>query len=370
MKKTLLIIMAVILTMCCVAACSKEEPQEDGPVTISTEEQPDEQPTEAAEEDTGAPADASPTTGLSGHPEYLPVIVQIENEYDARPQAGLQQADIVYESMIEATDTRFTCIYNDNYPELAGPLRSSRYYHQRIQQEWDGLYVHMGGAMDPEFPLTYIYGESGDHIKQRIDATKMDENEQVWRRSDKDFEHSAYVNVAELAKAYNYEPVQRQPFKFYPLEDYADEKGVAEIKMSFWRQPGFVGYTYDADKDKFVRYMNNLNLEPVPFITEETGEAIEVQNIIVQYVSVLEAPNEGGRKIVEMAGEGPAEFFIHGKHMKGTWVRPEYTDITVYYLENGEELTLAPGNTWIEVHPNDKTVLVDYDDGTTYDSYA
>jgi len=368
MKKVVLILVVMLLCTSTFVSCAKEEavPETFAPTAEETvaEATPTVEPTETSGE---MPADASPTTGLAGHPEYMPVIVQIENEPPARPQAGLQTADIVYETMIEGIDTRFTCVYNDTYPEEAGPVRSARYYHQRIQQEWDALFVHMGGAPDPNFTTTYIYGESGEHIKQRLDGTKSDPPEsQLWRRkgTGKKMEHTAYVNVEEIAKTYEYEPVQRQPFKFYPLEDYASDAAavpVESVQLAFWSEPGFVEYQYDEGKDKFIRYMGGEE-----FIAEETEAPVEVQNVIIQYTSVSEAPGEGGRKLIEMEGEGRADFFIHGKHLTGYWQRGDYTQPTVFYLDSGEEVTLAPGNTWIEVHPNDREVVVQNADGSSY----
>ncbi|MEG0914334.1 MAG: DUF3048 domain-containing protein [Christensenellaceae bacterium] len=362
MKKVLLIILAVLMAASVFVACAKTEEPAAEPVKItSSEATPMPAATPTAEISKEMPKDASPTTGLAGHPEYKPVIVQIENEPPARPQAGLQVADIVYETMIEGIDTRFTAIFNDTYPEQAGPVRSSRYYHQRIQQEWDALYVHQGGPEDPNFKTTYIYGDSGEHIKQRINGVKGAPESQIFRiNNGKALEHTAYTNVAEDAKAYKYEPEQRTPFKFYPLEAYDTQPEIIDIQLSFWSKPGFVGYKYDKTKDKLIRSMGGKD-----FIAEETGKPIEVQNLIVQYVSISEAPNEGGRKLIEMSGHGPAEFYIHGRHLNGTWEREDYTDDTLFKLDSGEELVLAPGNTWIEVHPNNKPVVTNYVGGTS-----
>ncbi len=368
MKKILMIVLAVLFAVSVFAACApaEEEVQPTQIVSTEQEEQSVQEEEVATQEEGYIPDSYSPTTGKEGDSTYMPVIVQIENEPPARPQAGLQDADIVYESMIEAEATRFTCIYNDVYPEEVGPIRSARYYHQRIQQEWDGIFVHQGGPEDPNFPTTYIYGDSGEHIKLRVNGVGKDTEhaDMIYRRENtgKSLEHTAYANVADIAEVYDYEPVALQQFKFYPEEDYEDEptaKDVESIGLSFWRSEDFVSYEYDEAKDKFIRYMGGE-----PFLDEGTQSAVEVQNLIVQYASVSEAANEGGRKLIEMSGSGPAEFYIHGKHLNGTWERPSYSDRTIFRLENGEELTLAPGNTWITIHPNDKSVVTTYTDGT------
>lgn len=379
MKRILILVLVIVSSAVMFTACAQPETEPLSQPTVVITPDPTATPElaetaqepEPTEEPINIPENVSPTTGRTDTTtEYRPVIVQIENEPPARPQQGIQWADVVYETMIEGIDTRFTCIFNDilyeeDHPEVieVGPVRSSRYYHQWIQGEWDALYVHVGGAETPDRE-SYIWGESAEHIKQRINAAgKHPENANyIYRRQNtgKALEHTAYTDVLADLEVYNYEPTERLSFKFYPEEDYADEPTVEKVELSFWSKPGWVEYRYDADKDKMIRYMSGNE-----FIAEETGMPLEVQNLIIQYASVSDFPDEGGRKQIEMFGEGPAAFFIHGKYLTGTWSREREANApTIYKLDNGEEVTLAPGNTWIEVHPNNKTVITTFEDGT------
>ncbi len=378
MRKITIIAIVIALAVCLGVGCSKTEEPEATATPVALTNTGDETPTaepvvepEEEEEQGYIPDEYSPTTGLENTTtEYKPVIVQIENEPPARPQRGIQWADIVYETLIEGIDTRFTCIFNDIIYEVdspeeleVGPVRSSRYYHQWIQGEWDALYVHVGGAETPDVE-SYIWGPSADHIKQRINAAGKNPSNAnlIYRRqgTGKALEHTAYTDLHADSEIYDYTPTMRQPFQYYPEEMYDDAKDVEKVELAFWRSPGWVEYRYDEAKDKFIRYMSGDE-----FIAEETGEALEVQNVIVQYCSVSDFANEGGRKQINVFGEGPAEFYIRGKHLKGTWSRVDDASApTIYKLESGEEVTLAPGNTWIEIHPNNKQVVTTYTDGT------
>lgn len=314
---------------------------------------------------TAEPEFLSTTTGLPVDSDtYRPIIVQIENEPPARPQAGLQWADVVYETLIEADATRFTCLFNDilyadDSPETleVGPVRSSRYYHQWIQGLWDALYVHMGGA-ETAGRESYIWGESGEHIKQRINAAgKYPSNADLeYRRkgTGKALEHTAYTELHADAEIINYKPVQYQTFKFSDEDAYQGQPVIDQIALSFWGPADFVEYRYDETTDKLIRYMGGKE-----FLAEETGEPVEVQNLIVQYTSVGEFPGEGGRKRVEMFGSGKADFIIHGHHITGTWEREEGAHSpTIYKDSNGQEIIFAPGNTWIAVHPDNRDVEI------------
>lgn len=372
MKKILTVLLAALMVCGVFTACSKpaEEPSA-APTTITTETQePSAAP--ATETPDAIPTDVSPTTGLTGNTTYKPIIVQIDNESaKARPQTNIQAADVVYETPVEASDVRLTALYNDaingeDAPDefTVGPVRSTRYYHQRIQQEWDALFVHNGGPDSTGVSETNIWGESSDHIKQRINgAGKHATHTELFFALKKGSPVSAYAGV-DLMKAlelYDYTPESLQSFTFYPLKDYADEPEIEKIELSFYKSPGFVSYEYDKDKDKLIRSMNGKEFEDA--VTEAP---VEVQNLVIQYVDGIKdtGSSEGSRKIVTLEGSGKAEYVIHGKHLTGTWERPSYTDKTTYRLDSGEEVTFTPGNTWIEIHPSEHDVVTTFADGT------
>ena len=85
-----------------------------------------------------------------------------------------------------------------------------------------------------------------------------------------------------------------------------------------------------------------------------------MQNLIVQYAETYVRNNDGGRRMVEMVGEGKCEFFIGGKHISGSWERKSLDDSTQYFDESGLPIILKPGNTWIAVHPDNKQIGITY----------
>ncbi len=375
MKKILLIALAVVMAVSIFASCAKpeEKPAEPVATTFGDEEDTPAQPTqeEQAPEQTPEPApeNISPTTGLENTTTtYKPVWVQIDNESGGRPQVNIQVADIVYETLIEDTATRLSALYNDvlysdGAPDklTVGPVRSSRYYHQNIVSEWDALYIHMGGPDKTNNPESDIWGESNKRIKQRINGAgkgAVAADKFYALRSGQSISNYAAVDVIDASKTFKYEPTPRAPFKYYPLESYADAPAVDTVQLQFLSKLGFVEYKYDEAKNKLIRYMSGKE-----FTDGETGKPIEVQNLIIQFVGVGNMPNDAPRRKVDVFGQGPAAFIINGKHLKGTWQRASAAEKTTYLLENGDEVTLAPGNTWIAMHPNDKTVEVTYKDG-------
>jgi len=360
MKKILLILCCLVLAG--MAACgpnnapgetsaSSVQPQASGETASSAsgEEQP------ASPEDTAKPGKVSLTTGLPSEKEYKPVGVMIENADGARPQTGLQAADIVYEVLSEANITRFFCIYNDKMPKKVGPVRSVRIYYINIQKEWDSILVHYGGPSTGK--VANVYAESTEYIKIRVNGLKGAYGKYFWRTDDKKSPHNVLTDLTKIQSLYDYTPNARKPWAFKSEAAYAPEEPfVKTIHVPFISSENFITYSYDKEKDVFKRAMGGK-----PFTDTETDKAVEVKNIIVQYAKQYDLDEGKGRRMVEVTGSGKAEFFVGGKHLTGTWERKDLDAQTVYKDSTGAEITLRPGNTWIEVHPNTKEIKVDYE---------
>src|SRR5216110_2587366 len=94
-------------------------------------------------------AAAAPLTGLPdphGVANHRPAITVKVNNTDARPQAGIDQADVVYEEVVEGGYTRLAAIFNSHAPGKAGPVRSVRRTDQSIVWPIGGVFVYSGGA--------------------------------------------------------------------------------------------------------------------------------------------------------------------------------------------------------------------------------
>lgn len=75
-----------------------------------------------------------------------PIVAMLDNHYGARPQAGLKDADIIYEILAEGNITRYMAVFQSTMPENLGPIRSARPYYISRALEYDPYYVHVGGS--------------------------------------------------------------------------------------------------------------------------------------------------------------------------------------------------------------------------------
>ena len=398
MRKNLTIWLAaaVLLTACAVAAAlalrnnagrmratlsaTTPVPEEALP-TLTPVRTPAVEPTPTSEP-TPTPVPRSPTTGkryADGEtPVYRPVMVSIENSSGARPQTALNLADIIYEAPVEYAITRLHAVFNDQYPLFAGPVRSSRIYWMRLQQEWKCMYVHRGYG-GPMFEHDWI----GVHVESYI----MDTGDMFWRdRSGRKDVHTLMVNVGELADAFygDFQPEARERFRFHEQPERGEGKPFEKVALNFFYrrqdEKNWVTFAYDGETNTMRRYQDGRvwkTLTPVsgrsPSTYRTEKEEFFTQNLIVQYATFTELGDADRHRDADLTGTGLCDYFLGGRHYTGYWSRPAYEDCTRYYLDGGELVTLEPGRTWICIHPDDyalSPVAITYGDGTRLERTA
>lgn len=370
MKRIALLVLAVIMLVF-TFGCQKEEAKE--PEHTSPKPTDVAKPT-AEPTDEPIPEHVSDTTGLEVDSDYKynPIAVMIENSDGARPQTGLNQADIVYEALAESNITRFICLYNDEYPESVGPVRSTRLYYINIAREWDAALTHIGGPSEASQTASYVYGTNSKDIKVRVDGMKGNVSKYFWRSSDRKAPHNAYTNVQKIKdELVDYTPKERTAWKFELSKKasenlYADYEQFEKVSLPFISKDNFVSYKYDAATNKLYRYMSGKEFLTTTVTKKDDGskkyesEQVCVQNLIVQYANTSEISGDSkGRRVIDLVGEGKAEFFINGRHIIGEWKRASQKESTIYYDDKGEQIVLMPGNTWVEVHPLAKKAIVE-----------
>lgn len=314
-----------------------------------------------------------------------PVIMSIENTDGAKPQTGLMQADIIYEFMVESMITRLQVLYNDQYPIYAGPFRSARYYFVDLAQEWDGMYLHLGYG-----PPGGKYHYSDSEIAEKVGVYPRDgekafygyatafnrkkgpyndyeiKNGYRFRTKDRPSPHNLYVMVDKTAQKFYGEHLAavHERFRFIENAKYENGQKFTTVSLPYMNtdNPNWVQFVYDSSKNRLLRKESGADfMVRTPSADGEalTEEQMNVQNLIVQYVSYGKMPDDDkGRRTCELVGSGKCDYFINGQHVTGTWSRPSLDDFTTYLLDDGSTVMLEPGNTWVAVHPNDVHITI------------
>ena len=136
MRKWLLIVLAILL----LAACNtQEEPETTEPETEEVTEAETEPAPETEPETEPVTEAAKPEPMFSAR---YPIAVMIDNHPQARPQSGLQNADIIYEPQVEGRLTRLLVVTDEETGEI-GPIRSARPAFLNFVAENEAVYLHV-----------------------------------------------------------------------------------------------------------------------------------------------------------------------------------------------------------------------------------
>lgn len=298
----------------------------------------------------GSPLEAGETQ------DYKAVAVLVNNSTVARPHSGLSEADVVYEVIKEEYyETRFMALFEGEFPETVGPLRSIRVPFVILFNEWQSALVHYGGSgsvgqdgtKNPD-SVNALDMLPDIYVPYRMDAVAGLNDEYFFRSNDKPAPHNAYISLKEASKEF---PVvwARDHFLFDEIEYDKSEDSALSITIDYpTESKNKVGYVYNPETKQYDRFINDKAHMDALY-----DKQISATNVIVQYAEHTQVKVY---VLVEFKYRGKADYFIDGKHISGYWVKDFEDDITHWYTDEEELLIIQPGNTWIQIVPTDQEV--------------
>ncbi len=303
----------------------------------------------------------APLTGLSdpsGTADGRPALsVKIDNAPKARPQAGLDVADLVFEEVVEGGVTRFIAVFQSEGPPSAGPVRSVRPMDPKIVSALGGLVAYSGGI--PEYVALMRKAPVQD---VNIDVATSAYH---WEKG-RPKPHDLFVSPEKLwamAKdkyaapppaMFEYRPAPTSPGGDPAGEPFGDAPA-ASVKIPY-SQLSKAGYTWDMASSTWKRTQDGVAH------TAASGVQISPTNLVVQFVSTrkLTKVDQSGNPVNEsiVVGDGDAWVFSGGRVTKGRWSKAGATSVTRYTDAAGNPVKLAPGRTWVHYAPLGSPVSV------------
>ncbi|MBE0417622.1 MAG: DUF3048 domain-containing protein [Coriobacteriia bacterium] len=345
-KKTILIVVAVIgilalvgagLALALLGKKSSEEPKE---VTSAW-------PVAERERTVTKPPEPVrwPLTGVEVAPGESPadvrvLSVKIENSAAARPQTGLDMADIVYESLTEGGITRFNALFHSQTPPEIGPVRSARMSDTQLVPQYSALFAHSGANSGVLGAIRSTGLEVVDHSGASA----------AYRRvSDRRAPHNLYMDPArarEIAISRGYSATQElKGLQFSPSAE--STLTVSRVVIPF-SNANSVAWDYNADRGVYQRSNNGQAHKD-----RVSGEQYSAHNVVVLWTrTTATGPRGIGGRTLEIAlvGNGRASIFRDGIRIDGVW-ETDGSSPPVFRDDEGALARLAPGNTWFQVVP-------------------
>jgi hypothetical protein len=281
---------------------------------------------------------AAPLTGLpdpNGEARGRPALeVKVDNTPPARPQAGLDVADVVYEEVVEGEITRFLAIFNSTLPETVGPVRSVRATDPNIVWPLGGIFAYSGGAA-PNVELIRQAPTNG------VDETGA--GDAMFRERGRTAPLNLFGRPGQLIAKGGGPVPPPALFEYLRANEQSPGDPATAARLGF--APGFdPTYTYDPASRTWKR-----SYGLAPFMSA-SGQPIAPTNVVVQFTNY-----EGGigNPVAEgvTVGEGEAWVFRDGKVVKGRWTRPAKEQPAKYVDAAGKPIELLPGKTWVHLLP-------------------
>ena len=336
--------------------------QEDRNISVTTA--PERHPIIAGE---------SPTTGLAWTGVYLPMLVQISNpegsaKYNGatvksagignRAPWGGQYADVVYEGILYRTgETRISFLFSDSLddgvPTSVGPVRSARIGHVLLREEWQSGFVYAGGPRKEENNIAAMFQELGASEKGVLfDLLSNSWKEYKNRVKGLKNPDNLDVNVVGLRNQIptNYTASPRA-FLFADASPYTEGYDLAyNINLDWGHEKWLSHFVYDENDNLYYRYSGDapyLSYASAEDRAEENQTWMSFSNVIIQRVGYEYTNNSKIMPVMQSVGQGNADIFIGGRYIPGYWVRTSTDGPTVYYDDQGNELQMTRGKTYI-----------------------
>ena len=283
------------------------------------------------------------------------IAVMVDNEKDAFPQAGLQEAYIVYEIIIEGGSTRFLALFKDAKTSMIGPIRSTRHYYIDYAMENDAILTHFGyspQAMDA----------IGKYSINNISGTQSD-GSAFWREEPLGGWHNVFTSISKLdtritAHKYKTTTTQETLLNYSIDEIDLSNKENSIVANNLYIEYSWlhnVEYEYDSTNKNYKRTERGLT-----HIDRVTKKQLTFKNIIIINVknSHLNDYPGSSRQTLDNIGTGNGYYVTNGYAEKITWTKSSNSAQTIYKDLEGNEISVNDGNTIIQIQPLKKTLTI------------
>ena len=271
--------------------------------------------------------------------------VKIENSVDARPQTGLNAADLVWEEVVEGGITRYVAVYHSKLPEEIGPVRSVRPMDAAIAAPLKGLFAFSGGQPD----FVSAVGAAG--LQVLSNDAGADGFHRIATRS---APHNVYADTQVLAGQADAKH-QASPAEQFDVASEGDQPtavaagtpaSVVRMALSNFSSPR---WAWNKSAGAWLRSEGNT-----PAV-EADGARLRAANVVVLRVDIVNTSyvDPAGNPVPEtqMVGKGDALVASGGHTLAVRWSKASPDAPVVLSEPSGGPVRLAPGSTWIELAP-------------------
>jgi hypothetical protein len=298
---------------------------------------------------TNPTSEPCPLTGVvssEGTPDRPVLAIKVEESSDARPQAGLDGADIVVEQPVEGNLTRLIAIFHCRDAERIGPVRSARFMDANFLPQFGApLFGYAGSAAQTE---SRIAQSNVVPLSFTVEVGAYE------RDPEREMPHNLFTSTDALYEAAG--DRGGDPIAAFTYSRAAG-KGTRADSIALPFNPLIADISWEWDPGD-MRWLRSIAGEPAVL---GDGSRISAANVVVlearqQPTDIIDASGTRSYEVI-VIGSGKAFVFRNGKMIEGTWSKDSPEGLLTLARPNGREIALAPGSTWIALYGNPENTL-------------
>nr|WP_307623400.1 DUF3048 domain-containing protein [Streptomyces sp. V3I7] len=264
--------------------------------------------------------------------------VKIDNVGAARPQTGLNSADVIYTEQVEGGLSRLMAVYASQLPSVVGPVRSARESDLELLRQFDEPTLAFSGAQHKLLPLI---DKAPLHPKTPDVAADA-----YFRAPDRPSPHNLYLRPDRLMSSAPGAAALTTGYEYG-----AAPQGGSPMTSRTVRYPmASFTFTWSAAQHRWLVSMDGSAT------TTTDGKRVAPATVVVQHVKVRESEfhdvNGNNTPYTETVGTGKAEVLRDGRSYDATWSRQKADDGTKFTTPDGAQLNFAPGQVWVVFAPS------------------
>ncbi len=295
-----------------------------------------------------------------------PIAVMMPTDSEAQPQYNIGSAGVLYEAMEEGSISRQLAVIEGwQDMEKIGNVRSCRAYYIYPSMEWDSILVHFGGVFYMQDLITRSDVNNISGTNEYGTGGSAPGSGAFFRSSDKSAPHNAYTSGANLTSAISslgYATEHRSQYwnadhftfasKTTPntLSDYSSAKDAKTVNLVDVFPVTKSYFEYDETTGTYKKWLHNSAQ-----VDAVTGEQLEFSNLIIQFTESHVLDAKGYLAFDMLAANQPGYYVTQGKVIPIVWTKLSDYEPTRYYDENGKEIILNTGKTYIAIAQNGTT---------------
>lgn len=282
-----------------------------------------------------------------------PIAIMIDNHKGALPQAGLNDAYMVYEIIVEGGESRLMALFKGVDLEKIGPVRSSRHYFLDYALENDAIYVHFGWSPQAQSDISKLGVNNINGINESSSS--------FWRTKDKYAPHNVATStkkILEIAERKGYATTSTKDSVLHYVADEVNLKGNVEAtKVTIpYSDSNTVRYEYDTVTKRYTRYSRDTKQ-----VDWDTKETVTTKNIIIVKCSntTLNDGSGKGRQTLDNVKILNGYYITNGKAIEITAEKTARSSQTVYKDKEGNVIDVNDGNTFVQICPIDSKIKIE-----------